>query len=58
VFLLLYAQDYDAETLRRLLPGIEFEEAINTIEVISHKTEDKQMYDQRVSQLTDSTRTR
>jgi predicted transposase/invertase (TIGR01784 family) len=46
-FLLLKAQDYDAAGLKRLLPGIEFEMAINTIEVISAKTEDKQMYDQR-----------
>lgn len=47
VFLLLRAQDYEAATLKRLLPGIEFETAIETIEVISAKTEDKQMYDQR-----------
>jgi predicted transposase/invertase (TIGR01784 family) len=46
-FLLLRAQDYDAATLRRLLPGLEFETAIETIEIISEKTEDKQMYDQR-----------
>ncbi len=46
-FLLLRAQNYDAVSLKRLLPGIEFELAINTIEVISAKTEDKQMYDQR-----------
>jgi predicted transposase/invertase (TIGR01784 family) len=46
-FLLLRAQDYDAATLKRLLPGIEFETAIETIEIISEKTEDKQMYDQR-----------
>ncbi|MFG0254378.1 MAG: Rpn family recombination-promoting nuclease/putative transposase [Rhodopirellula sp. JB053] len=46
-FLLLFAQDYEADTLRRLLPGIEFETAITTIETISAKTEDKQMYDQR-----------
>ncbi|WP_345321090.1 Rpn family recombination-promoting nuclease/putative transposase [Novipirellula rosea] len=46
-FLLLFAQDYDAETLRKLLPGIEFETAISTMEIISAKTEDKQMYDQR-----------
>jgi len=45
--LLLRAQDYDAATLKRLLPGIEFETAIETIEIISEKTEDKQMYDQR-----------
>lgn len=46
-FLLLFAQNYNAETLRRLLPGIEFETAITTIEIISAKTKDKQMYDQR-----------
>jgi len=46
-FLMLRAQDYDAVTLKRLLPGIEFETAIDTIEIISAKTEDKQMYDQR-----------
>ncbi|WP_372720521.1 PD-(D/E)XK nuclease family transposase [Novipirellula sp.] len=46
-FLLLFAQDYDAETLRKLFPGIEFETAISTMEIISAKTEDKQMYDQR-----------
>ena len=46
-FLLLFAQNYDAATLRRLLPGIEFETAISTIEIISAKTEDKEMYDQR-----------
>lgn len=46
-FLLLRAQDYDAETLKHLLPGIEFETAIETIEIISAKTEDKHMYDQR-----------
>jgi len=46
-FLLLRAQDYEAATLKQLLPGIEFETAIETIEIISEKTEDKQMYDQR-----------
>jgi hypothetical protein len=46
-FLLLRAQDYDAAALKRLLPGIEFETAIETIEIISEKTGDKQMYDQR-----------
>jgi len=46
-FLLLRAQDYDAATLRGLLPGIEFETAIETIQIISERTEDKQMYDQR-----------
>jgi predicted transposase/invertase (TIGR01784 family) len=46
-FLLLHAQEYDAEELRRLLPGIEFEQAIDAIAIISAKTEDRQMYDQR-----------
>ena len=46
-FLLLKAQDYDAATLKNLLPGIEFETAIETIEIISEKTQDRQMYDQR-----------
>jgi predicted transposase/invertase (TIGR01784 family) len=46
-FLMLYAQDYDSLTLKKLLPGIEFEQAIETIEVISAKTEDRIMYDQR-----------
>ncbi|MEZ6137756.1 MAG: hypothetical protein R3C53_22955 [Pirellulaceae bacterium] len=45
-FLLLRAQDYTADELRRLLLGLEFETAINTIQIISEKTEDKQMYDQ------------
>jgi predicted transposase/invertase (TIGR01784 family) len=47
IFLLLFAHEYDADSLRKLLTGIEFESAISTIEIISAKTEDKQMYDQR-----------
>ncbi len=46
-FLLLFAQNYDSADLRKLLPGIEFEQAIETIETISAKTEDRAMYDQR-----------
>ena len=46
-FLLLYAQDYEGERLRKILSGIAFETAIRTIEVISKKSEDRQMYDQR-----------
>ncbi len=46
-FLMLFAQDYDSAALRNLLPGIEFEQAIETIETISAKTEDRIMYDQR-----------
>jgi predicted transposase/invertase (TIGR01784 family) len=46
-FLLLRAQDYDRVELRKLLPEIEFQDAIRVLEIISSKTEDKQMYDQR-----------
>ena len=46
-FLLLKAQDYEADQLEELLPGIDFKAAIDTIQVISAKTEDKNMYDQR-----------
>ncbi len=46
-FLRIRAQDYDADRLLRLLPGLEFETAINTIEAIAAKAEEKQMYDQR-----------
>jgi predicted transposase/invertase (TIGR01784 family) len=44
---MLYAQDYNSSALKDLLPGIEFEQAIETIETISAKTEDRIMYDQR-----------
>lgn len=53
VFLLRYAQDYDAARLRELLPGIEFDQAIETIATISSKSEDRQMYDQREKALRD-----
>jgi flagellar biosynthesis/type III secretory pathway protein FliH len=46
-FLMLYAQDYEVDVLKRLLPAIEFGPAIDTLRTISAKTEDKQMYDQR-----------
>jgi hypothetical protein len=46
VFLLLRAQDYSADDLRRLLPDIEFVTAIDCLVVISQKTQDKTMYDQ------------
>ena len=46
-FLLLHAQDFEADELNRLLPGIDFKTAIDSIQIISAKTEDKQMYDQR-----------
>ena len=47
VFLLRYAQDYDAQTLRKLFPEVGFSQAIDTFETISLKTEDRQMYDTR-----------
>jgi hypothetical protein len=47
VFLLLNAQQYDAPQLKALLPGIEFDQAIDTLATISAKSEDRQMYDQR-----------
>jgi len=46
-FFLLFADRYDAEQLRELLPAVEFQQAISVIETIAHKTEDKVMYDQR-----------
>ena len=46
-FLLLHAHEYDADQLTAILPGIEFEQAIKTIAIISAKAEDRQMYDQR-----------
>ncbi len=47
VFFLLYADQYDAEQLRSLLPGVEFQQAISVIETIAERTEDRMMYDQR-----------
>lgn len=47
VFLLLHAQDYEADELHRLLPGIAFKTAIDTLEIIFGKTQRKRMYDQR-----------
>jgi len=46
-FFLLYADRYDSEQLRALLPGVEFDQAIKVIETIAHKEEDRNMYDQR-----------
>ncbi|RMF45434.1 MAG: hypothetical protein D6753_00130, partial [Planctomycetota bacterium] len=53
VFFLRYAQDYDGPTLRRLLPGIEFDQAIGTIEIIAAQSEDKHMYDAREKAILD-----
>ncbi len=46
-FFLLYADRYEADELRKLLPGDEFEKAISATETIRDKTEDRIMYDQR-----------
>ncbi|MCA9156762.1 MAG: hypothetical protein KDA72_00465 [Planctomycetales bacterium] len=46
-FLLLFAQDDEPAALRKLLLGSEFEQAIETIEAISARTEDRAMHDQR-----------
>ena len=45
---LLFADRYEPERLRELLPGIEFQRAISVVEAISAKTEDRMMYDQRL----------
>jgi predicted transposase/invertase (TIGR01784 family) len=47
-FFFLYANRYEPERLRELLPGIEFQQAISVVEAISAKTEDRMMYDQRL----------
>jgi len=51
--LMLYSQDHSAEELRALLPGEAFCRAIDILEMIASKTEDKQMYDQREKALRD-----
>ncbi len=52
-FFFLYADRYDSEQLRQLLPGVEFDQAITVIEKICEKTEDRAMYDQREKALRD-----
>ena len=46
-FFFLFADRYEAERLRDLLPGVSFQRAIEVIEAIAAKTEDRMMYDQR-----------
>ncbi|MEZ6112946.1 MAG: Rpn family recombination-promoting nuclease/putative transposase [Pirellulaceae bacterium] len=53
VFLLLRAHQYDSERLKQLLPHAEFHQAIETLETIAAKTEDRQMYNQREKALRD-----
>lgn len=46
-FFLLRAHEYDPDRLRKLLPAVEFDQAISVVETIASKTEDRAMYDQR-----------
>ena len=46
-FFLLHAHSYEAGELRGLLPAIPFQQAIDVIETIAQKSEDRTMYDQR-----------
>ena len=47
-FFFLFADRYESERLRALLPGVEFQRAISGVEAIAAKTEDRIMYDQRL----------
>jgi predicted transposase/invertase (TIGR01784 family) len=47
-FFFLFADQYEPEQLRELLPGVEFQQAISVVEAIAAKTEDRMMYDQRL----------
>ena len=47
-FFFLFADRYEPEQLREMLPGVEFQQAITVVETIAAKTEDRIMYDQRL----------
>jgi predicted transposase/invertase (TIGR01784 family) len=47
-FFFLFADGYEPERLRELLPGVEFQRAISVVEAIAANTEDRMMYDQRL----------
>jgi predicted transposase/invertase (TIGR01784 family) len=47
-FFFLFADEYEPERLRGLLPGVEFQQAISVVEAIAARTEDRMMYDQRL----------
>jgi predicted transposase/invertase (TIGR01784 family) len=47
-FFFLFADRYEPQRLRGLLPGVEFQQAISVVEAIAAKTEDRMMYDQRL----------
>jgi len=53
IFWLLYAHQYDSETLQRLFPEPAFIQATATIDRIARIHEDKDMYDAREKQLRD-----
>ncbi len=44
-FFFLFADGYQPERLRELLPGVEFQQAISGVEAIAVKTEDRMMYE-------------
>lgn len=46
-FFFLFADQYEPDRLRELLPGVEFQQAITVAEGIKARTEDRVMYDQR-----------
>ncbi len=46
-FFLLFADRYEPQQLRDLLPSVAFQPAISTIQTIAAKSEDRSMYDQR-----------
>ena len=53
VYWLLYAHEYDAETLKRLFPDPAFVQATEALERIAEITEDKTMYDRREKAIRD-----
>jgi len=44
-FFFLFADGYQPERLRELLPGVEVPQAISGVEAIAVKTEDRMMYE-------------
>jgi len=46
-FFLLFADQYEPERLREVLPAVPFQQAVSAVQEIASKTEDRVMYDQR-----------
>ena len=44
-FFFLFADGYEPERLRELLPGVEFQQAISWVEAIAVKTEGRMMFE-------------